>query len=122
MGFKVYATVLNTDSPGAQELKTNAIFADKMIVLKMNVTNDTEVNEVYENVKKDVESSALVLWAVVNNAGVLTTAPLEWGSLNTYRQLFEVNVFGTVRVTRVFLPLIKTSKGEKTSRFSCILP
>ena len=111
MGFRVYATVRNTDSSEAKELKTKATFAEKMIVLQMNVTNDSEVNEVYERVKTDLQSSDHQLWAVVNNAGILSCCPLEWGSLDTYRQLFEVNVFGTVRVTRVFLPLIKASKG-----------
>src|ERR1700712_1709656 len=103
MRFRVYATVLNTDSEGAQELASNPSFADKVVVLQMDVTKDENVNEVYEKVKKDLESSDHVLWAVVNNAGIMTTALLEWGSLDTYRQAFEVNVFGTVRVTRVFL-------------------
>ena len=65
-----------------------------------------------EKVKNDLKKSDHVLWAVVNNAGIATFGPLEWGSIDTYRQLFEVNVFGTVRVTRVFLPLIKASKGK----------
>ena len=112
MGFRVYATVLNTNSRGAVELKTSAIFAEQMIVLQMNVTNDREVNEVYGRVKTDLQNSGHQLWAVVNNAGIFALAPLEWGSFETYRQLFEVNVFGTVRVTRVFLPLLKASQGK----------
>ena len=111
MGFRVYATVLSTSSKGAQELESE--FADKVVVLQMDVTNDDEVKQVYESVKKDLESSGHVLWAVVNNAAIFIASLLEWGSLDTYRQQFEVNVFGTVRVTRVFLPLIRASKGIK---------
>ena len=83
MGFRVYATVLSTDSSGAKELETNAIFAKQMIILQMNVTNDREVNEVYGRVKTDLQSSGHQLWAVVNNAGITTFGPLEWGSLDT---------------------------------------
>ena len=121
IGFKVYATVLNTESPGAQELQTNAVFADKMIVLQMDITKDTEVNEVLVKVKRDLQntdsippngnSPALLLWALVNNAGLFPVGGIDMGSLDSYRDVFEVNVFGTVRVTRSFLPLIKASKG-----------
>ena len=33
MGFRVYATVLSTDSTGAEQLKAKAIFEEQMIVL-----------------------------------------------------------------------------------------
>ena len=112
MGFKVYATVLSTTSEGAQELISNPLFENKIIVLQMDVTKDSDVSDVYHQIKNDLEKSGDVLWAVVNNAGILTCAPLEWGSFHRNRQLFEVNVFGTVRVTRVFLPLIRESKGN----------
>ena len=113
MGFRVYATVLKADSPRAEELKTSATFADKMIVFQMDVTNDSEVNEVYERVRDDLQRSGHQLWSVVNNAGAFLFCPLDWGTVDTYRNIFEVNVFGTVGVTRVFLPLIRASKGIK---------
>ncbi|CAG2182651.1 unnamed protein product, partial [Oppiella nova] len=47
---------------------------------------------------------------VVNNAGIATVGPLEWGSMDDYHRVFAVNTFGGVRVTRTFLPLIKASK------------
>ena len=115
MGFKVYATVLSKTSEGAQHLQTNPDFVDKIIVLQMDVTNDPEVKEVYEKVKQDLQTCGQVLWAVVNNAGILSPSLLEWGTLDTYRSTFDINVFGVVRVTEVFLPLIKASKGMKIS-------
>ena len=78
----------------------------------MDVTNDGDVLQVYEKVKQDLERSGHQLWAVVNNAGINSLAPLEWGSIDNYYKHFEVMVFGTVRVTRVFLPLVRTSKGQ----------
>ena len=57
IGFKVYATVHNTNSPGALQLKESAIFGHKLIVFKMDVTNDCEVNEIQEKVKRDLRNS-----------------------------------------------------------------
>ena len=123
MEFKVYATVLSSSSFGAQELTKNAVFSDKMTVLQMNITNDNEVNGVYQTVRNDLQNTGYELWAVVNNAGILKPGLAEWGTLDSnYHDQFEVNVFGAVRVTRVFLPLIRASKGikhlfEKTTEF-----
>ena len=86
-------------------------FSDLMKVIKMDVRNDEEVNYVYEDIKKDLELSGDQLWAIVNNAGILDWGHTEWGTLDTYKNVFEVNTFGLVRVTRTFLPLIRSSKG-----------
>ncbi|CAG2171532.1 unnamed protein product, partial [Oppiella nova] len=48
----------------------------------------------------------------VNNAGIGLFGRLDWGSLESIQNVFEVNVFGVLRVTRIFLPLIKQSKGR----------
>ena len=78
----------------------------------MDVTNDDNVRKVYRQVSKDLDHNGDKLWAVVNNAGRFAFGHIEWGTLDTYNQVFNVNVFGTVRVTRTFLPLIKKSKGN----------
>ena len=110
-GFRVYATVLDPECKGSKELVSGAQFPHMMIVLKMNVTNEEEVSAVYQQIKSDLQNNGEELWAVVNNAGINTVGPLDWGTLNDYHRVFEVNTFGTVRVTRAFLPLIRKSKG-----------
>lgn len=52
------------------------------------------------------------LWAVVNNAGVSTFGEVEFTSIDTYRQVSEVNLWGTIRVTKAVLPLIRRAKGK----------
>ncbi|XP_054165115.1 dehydrogenase/reductase SDR family member 9-like [Oppia nitens] len=111
-GFRVYATVLDTDSDGAKKLVTSARFDGMTTVLRMDVTNDEEVNAVYEQITKELQQNGEQLWAVVNNAGIITWGPLDWGTVDKYKRIFEVNTFGTVRVTRTFLPLIRQSKGR----------
>lgn len=53
------------------------------------------------------------LWAVVNNAGVSTFGEVEFTSMETYRQVSEVNLWGTIRVTKAVLPLIRRAKGQQ---------
>lgn len=53
------------------------------------------------------------LWAVVNNAGVSTFGEVEFTSMDTYKQVSEVNLWGTIRVTKAVLPLIRRAKGQQ---------
>ncbi|HVE17668.1 MAG TPA: SDR family oxidoreductase, partial [Ilumatobacteraceae bacterium] len=46
---------------------------------------------------------------VVNNAGIGAQGTVETNSLDEWRHVFEVNVFGMVRVTRAALPHLRRS-------------
>jgi NADP-dependent 3-hydroxy acid dehydrogenase YdfG len=52
--------------------------------------------------------------ALVNNAGgALGTDPVESGSLEDWRTMYDVNVLGTVRVTQALLPALRaTGRGD----------
>jgi 2-keto-3-deoxy-L-fuconate dehydrogenase len=47
---------------------------------------------------------------LVNNAGVGAQGTVEDNPDDEWRRIFEVNVLGTVRVTRAFLPALRASK------------
>jgi NAD(P)-dependent dehydrogenase (short-subunit alcohol dehydrogenase family) len=61
---------------------------------------------------------------LVNNAGILDyatdTGPTTT-SLETFRRVFETNLFGLVAVTQAFLPLIKASPAGRIVNLSSIL-
>lgn len=50
--------------------------------------------------------------AIVNNAGVGTSTPMEVVPLETVRAAFEVNVFGQLAVIQAFLPLLPRGSGR----------
>ncbi len=53
------------------------------------------------------------LWGILNNAGVHgMVTPADWITLQDYRKIFDVNLFGLVDVTTTFLPLVKKEKGR----------
>jgi NAD(P)-dependent dehydrogenase (short-subunit alcohol dehydrogenase family) len=50
--------------------------------------------------------------ALVNNAGIVVSAPFEAASAAALREQFAVNVFGLADVTRVCLPLLRAARGR----------
>jgi NAD(P)-dependent dehydrogenase (short-subunit alcohol dehydrogenase family) len=54
----------------------------------------------------------VVLWAVVNNAGIGKVGFMEWMDTETVKKMFEVNAIGPVTVTNAFFPFLKISHGR----------
>ena len=50
----------------------------------MDVTNDHMINDCFEFVKTDLETNEEVLWALVNNAGVVPYGHTNWGQFDDY--------------------------------------
>ena len=50
--------------------------------------------------------------ALVNNAGVTISGPLEHLPLDDLRQQFEINVFGVIALTQAMLPALRRSRGR----------
>lgn len=76
----------------------------------MDVTKQAEV----EAAARTLLTSGLPLWAVVNNAGIAVSGFLDWGhDVDDLRRVFEVNVFGVVRVAKNCLPLLRETPGSR---------
>ncbi len=77
--------------------------------IRLDVTKQEEVDAAVETVRKGNRG----LYGLVNNAGVGSAAgPLIEADENDIRWLFDVNVFGVIKVTKAFAPLIIESKGR----------
>ncbi|XP_074768864.1 D-beta-hydroxybutyrate dehydrogenase, mitochondrial-like isoform X2 [Athene noctua] len=111
-GFTVFAGCLLMDEngDGARELKN--MKSDRMQVLQMDVCSDQEVAQAVDFVKRTLKEPEEGLWGLVNNAGVSTFGEVEFASLDNYKKVAEINLWGTVRVTKAFLPLIRRAKGR----------
>ena len=59
---------------------------------------------------------------MVNNAGIFNThsGPTEWLIKQDYKDPCDVNLFGLIDVTRIFLPLIKKKKGRIVNTASVV--
>lgn len=56
------------------------------------------------------------LVAVINNAGLLQDATVEFHDMDTMRHMFDVNYFGLVTVSSVFLPLLRGASSSPKGR------
>lgn len=80
----------------------------------LDITNEESVMSlrlfVYELLDNNPGSE---LVGLVNNAGgLITSGPLEWTSVGADIRQMDLNYFGTVRITKALLPLLRKSKGR----------
>jgi NAD(P)-dependent dehydrogenase (short-subunit alcohol dehydrogenase family) len=83
--------------------------------LRLDVTDDASVAAAAAH----VETSAGRLDVLVNNAGVaIDDGPPSRVSIEALRRTYETNVFGVVRVTQAFLPLLRRSDAGRIVNMS----
>ncbi len=76
--------------------------------IRLDVTSATEVAAAVEIVR----SSGHALHGIVNNAGVVIIDPVLSTKDEDFDFQMQVNVYGVVRVTKAFLPLVIAAKGR----------
>ncbi len=74
----------------------------------LDVVDEKSIGDCISQIKKE----AGILHGLVNNAGIVIGGPIEAVTMEEWRQQFEVNVFGQIRVTQLCLPLLRESKGR----------
>ncbi|XP_005989441.2 D-beta-hydroxybutyrate dehydrogenase, mitochondrial [Latimeria chalumnae] len=111
-GFTVFAGCLLKDkgSDGVNQLDN--LKSERLKTVQLNVCEDEEVEAAVQFVQGNLKDPEKGLWGVVNNAGISTFGEVEFTSMETYKEVAEVNLWGTVRVTKAFLPLIRRAKGR----------
>ena len=100
-GWTVYGTV-RRDEDG-EELVAEA--GDAVRALRLDVTDDAGIAALDEALPERLD-------AIVNNAGIVVSGPLESLSADDVRSQFEVNVIGAVALTNLVLPRLRVSRGR----------
>lgn len=101
-GFQVWAGVRSPES--ATELLSEA--ESRQVALRTVILDITDKNSV-EQAVATVVGQAGGLYGLVNNAGVSRRCYFEEFPEEIVREIFEVNVFGTMRVTQCALPHLR---------------
>lgn len=76
--------------------------------LRLDVTNPQDIDEAVGAVTRGQRG----LYALVNNAGILTLGPVVSGDDNEFDLVMAVNVRGPYSITKAFAPLITAEKGR----------
>ncbi|WP_346055777.1 SDR family oxidoreductase [Amycolatopsis dongchuanensis] len=103
-GWDVFLAARDTERGSAAAAELDVRF------VQLDVTSDESVTAAVETVKRAVGR----LDVLVNNAGVgVPATPPGDTRVAELRDVFEVNVFGPVRVTNAFLPLLRAAQHPR---------
>ncbi len=105
-GYTVYGSVRTpTDAEDV-----HAALGDRFVPLLFDVCDEAAIQSAARQVADAVGSEGLA--GLVNNAGIAITSPLEQVRAADLERQFAVNVFGTMSVTRAFLPVLRRGCSE----------
>uniref|UniRef100_A0A3Q4HXF0 Zgc:113142 n=1 Tax=Neolamprologus brichardi TaxID=32507 RepID=A0A3Q4HXF0_NEOBR len=107
-GFVVFAGCLSPGGAGAQSLVRQS--SSNLKILKLDVTRDEDLQQAKKMVQENLPEKGL--WAVVSNAGISDWAEIEWSTIEDFQKMVDVNLFGSIRTSIAFLPLVHASKGR----------
>jgi 3-hydroxybutyrate dehydrogenase len=130
IGFAVFAGFKNVAENADAELLTEECSA-RVRLVQIDASSDSQVNEVLRlfflflqflsipqmhEAAKFIEDSlpdgANGLWGLLHCDQWNAIGELEWIPPAVLKKSLEVNVAGTVRITQIFLPLIRRGKGR----------
>ncbi len=108
-GYRVFAGV-RQHADGQALVRAAGHGGGQLIPLIIDVTDAASVGAAASEVARAVGDDGIT--ALINNAGVGMTGPIEAIPRDDLRRIFEVNVFGQVGVIQAFLPLLRAGSGR----------
>ena len=98
-GWRVFAGVRKEkDGTPLREASNN------IIPIVLDVTKSDQVDAAVQTVRETLDGVKLA--GLVNNAGIANMGPLALQPLDQFEAHFQVNVFGALRATQAFAPLL----------------
>ncbi|UII58329.1 SDR family oxidoreductase (plasmid) [Cytobacillus spongiae] len=116
LGYTVIATMRDPDKGNAliQQAEKRKV-KDLVQILPLDVTSEASV-KAFANYLKQIGRVDLLL----NNAGYASGGFSEEVTINEYRNQFETNVFGVMRITQCVLPYMRKQGNGKIINLSSI--
>jgi NAD(P)-dependent dehydrogenase (short-subunit alcohol dehydrogenase family) len=126
VGHRVFATMREIDSRNREPAVKLDEWAKQegvaLEVVELDVLDHASVGNAVET----IVASAGRIDVVVNNAGAGAVGPIEAFSMEQIKALFDLNVFGPLRVNKAVLPLMRKQRSgliiHVTSTLGRILP
>jgi len=103
-GYQVFATYRN------EKDKSKLGELENVHPVKMDVTNGDDIQRAFQQISNIVSENGL--YAIINNAGIMYTAPFEYVDEQRARQMMEVNLMAPYKITQAFIPLMKKHNAK----------
>lgn len=101
-GFGVYAADIS------QEIPDDFKREESIRPIRLDITNRLDVEQAFDF----ISGKGAGLFALVNNAGIFSPGPLMEMDIERLIEQYNVNIFGTHRLTKAFFPLLLSSRGR----------
>ena len=108
-GYTIFGSVRKQED--ANRLQKE--FGEKFIPLLFDVTDHGAIDKSVETVRQKLNGQGL--GGLINNSGISVSGPLQYLPVDDIRKNFEVNVFGLIKVTQAFLPLLGAQPNHPTA-------
>lgn len=113
-GHQIIATMRDLNKSGAFKEEVERRGGGKVDIFGLDVTN----HETIQSTVKEIACRYGFIDVLINNAGVGIGGFFEDLTDEEYRQIFEVNFFGVLNVTRAVIPLMRPRKKGKIINIS----
>lgn len=115
-GWKVYAGVKQVDTD--TNALSNIALEEKLTleVIKLDVTNEKDIKSAVEHILKNNMSVNLL----INNAGFGYLGPIEDFEIEEIKELYDVNIFGMLRMIKAILPSMRKNRSGRIINVSSI--
>ncbi|NBP67127.1 MAG: SDR family oxidoreductase [Cytophagia bacterium] len=121
-GHTVYATMRDTNGKNKPHKEALLDWAKshqaKLSVVELDVTQEKSVEDAKAFILTETNGSIDV---IINNAGIYGGGIQEAFTVNDYKALFEVNVFGTARINNAFVPTLRKQGSGLIIQISSVL-
>ena len=76
-------------------------------IVQLDVNDDNSVKEAIGRIEQEQER----IDVLVNNAGYVLLGPVEQLSIKEFKEQFETNFFGVIRIIKEVLPIMRRQRG-----------
>lgn len=108
-GFSVWAGI-QTPAEARSLKQAGAAMPSAIRPIQLDVTDMPSIRAAEEEIRSHAGDNGLC--GLVNNAGICTVGPVEFISLDAWRQQLNVNFFGVIAVTQIMLPLLRVHNAR----------
>ena len=100
-GYYVFAAVRKEKD--AESLRKTC--SEKVIPILMDITDKAQIQAGFTKIQQICGENGL--FALVNNAGINVSSPIEFITDEQIKQIFDVNFYGLLHVSQIFIPLLR---------------